>query len=77
MSDFLLERIGNDIADALCDEDIPVEKLYETIISSVNEMKEYHQTQLRKMKRLSDLLNISVENGKVDYWGRDEQTYDV
>ena len=77
MSDFLLERIGNDIADALCDEDIPVEKLYEAIISSVNEMKEYHQTQLRKMKRLSDLLNISVENGKVDYWGRDEQTYDV
>ena len=77
MSDFLLERIGNDIADALCHADIPVEKLYQTIISSVNGMKEYHQTQLSKMKRLSDLLNISVENGKVDYWGRDEQTYDV
>jgi len=73
MSDFLLERIGNDIADALCDKDIPVEKLYETIISSVNEMKEYHQTQLSEMKRLSDLLNISTESKWDDFleWGKE------
>jgi antitoxin component of MazEF toxin-antitoxin module len=71
-----LERLEGFLHDAISEENISAEKIYDTIIENVAENVEYHQIHYQKSKRLFNLLKGYEKLNTETQENVEENTYD-